>query len=431
MYATFGRPHTLLFAWLMWATVVALAGGGRGRPPALDRGRRAARAVGLRASDGAAVRADGVRCRVALRTRAASGEGAKRLAGRGGAARHVRAVLRKTLHVLSDRYGVGGSGQYAGRTFSGRPVWEDALHFVAPGRHDVNYFTVLAAARCRCAARAPRSPAARSSVSSTVAAPVVFFSVVPTSGDSALFFDRYMIPVDARVPRPRLRRRSSQSHRGQVRCGCLSLSCSSRVSRRSRSDTTSPIAARRIGSASTPSSPRCSTSRRAPFSSARPARAVRTSRRSTTGTRRTFSTIWSRFGSVPRPRRRRGVRASRRSCTARSALRVVAFLRGVARRDRRRRRRARHGADRWGLLRRAFADAARSACARARGAATPPRVEASSSVQPPRRRAPARRSQCPCRNLCSVRRSRRSWDLTALAAREDNPSMTGIGSCHA
>ena len=49
----------------------------------------------------------------------------------------------RTLHVLGDRYGVG-SGQARGRTFSGRPVWEDALHFVAPGRHDLNYFTVLA-----------------------------------------------------------------------------------------------------------------------------------------------------------------------------------------------------------------------------------------------------------------------------------------------
>jgi hypothetical protein len=29
----------------------------------------------------------------------------------------------------------------------------------------------------------------------TVAAPIVFFSVVPASGDSALFFDRYMIPA--------------------------------------------------------------------------------------------------------------------------------------------------------------------------------------------------------------------------------------------
>ena len=24
LYATFGRPHTLLFAWLMWSTVLAL-----------------------------------------------------------------------------------------------------------------------------------------------------------------------------------------------------------------------------------------------------------------------------------------------------------------------------------------------------------------------------------------------------------------------
>src|SRR3954462_10738645 len=30
MYATFGRPHTLLFAWLMWATVVALRAGRTG-----------------------------------------------------------------------------------------------------------------------------------------------------------------------------------------------------------------------------------------------------------------------------------------------------------------------------------------------------------------------------------------------------------------
>ena len=49
----------------------------------------------------------------------------------------------RTLHVLGDRYGVGRRRR-GGRTFSGRPVWEDALHFLAPGRHDVNYFTVLA-----------------------------------------------------------------------------------------------------------------------------------------------------------------------------------------------------------------------------------------------------------------------------------------------
>src|SRR5581483_11549333 len=32
----------------------------------------------------------------------------------------------KTLHVLSDRYGVSRHAA-AGRTFSGRPVWDDAL----------------------------------------------------------------------------------------------------------------------------------------------------------------------------------------------------------------------------------------------------------------------------------------------------------------
>ena len=49
----------------------------------------------------------------------------------------------RTLHVLSDRYGVG-TGKKNAHTFSGRPVWEDALHFLAPGRHDLNYFTALA-----------------------------------------------------------------------------------------------------------------------------------------------------------------------------------------------------------------------------------------------------------------------------------------------
>src|SRR5699024_9870981 len=89
--------------------------------------------------------------------------------------------------------GVGGNGQ-VGRTFSGRPVWEDALHFVAPGRHDVNYFTVLAAFGV-IVLLARRSYRPLLFCVATVAAPVVFFSVVPTSGDSALFFDRYMIPV--------------------------------------------------------------------------------------------------------------------------------------------------------------------------------------------------------------------------------------------
>jgi hypothetical protein len=193
MYATFGRPHTLLFAWLMWATVVALA--------AADSGDRrlwiAAGALlgltvfvhptaplyALTAFGAAWLYAPGP-----LRERV-------RAAWPGAAALLVTFVpyYVKTLHVLSDRYGVGGNGQ-AGRTFSGRPVWQDALHFVAPGNHDVNYFSALAALGV-VVLLVRKSYRPLVFCVATVAAPVVFFSVVPTSGDSALFFDRYMIPV--------------------------------------------------------------------------------------------------------------------------------------------------------------------------------------------------------------------------------------------
>ncbi|HET7450122.1 MAG TPA: glycosyltransferase family 39 protein [Gaiellaceae bacterium] len=193
MYATFGRPHTLLFAWLMWATVVALA--------AADSGDRrlwiaAGALLGLT-----------VFVHPTAPLYALTAFGASWLYAPGSLREKVRAAWPgavallvafvpyyvKTLHVLSDRYGVGGSGQ-AGRTFSGRPVWEDALHFVAPGRHDLNYFTVLAALGV-VVLLARRSYRPLMFCVATVAAPVVFFSVVPTSGDSALFFDRYMIPV--------------------------------------------------------------------------------------------------------------------------------------------------------------------------------------------------------------------------------------------
>ncbi len=192
LYATFGRPHTLLFAWLMWSTVVV-----------------------LRAADGGGTRwwiAGGFLLGLSVFVHPTAPLYA--VTAFGAAAvycpKPVRAVVReawpgavalfvafvpyyvKTLHVLSDRYGVGsGAG---GRTFSGRPVWEDALHFVAPGRHDVNYFTVLAALGVVALAVARRRRAL-AFCAITVAAPVIFFSVVPASGDSAIFFDRYMIPV--------------------------------------------------------------------------------------------------------------------------------------------------------------------------------------------------------------------------------------------
>jgi len=193
MYATFGRPHTLLFAWLMWATVVALA--------AADSGDRR-----LWAAAGALLGLT-VFVHPTAPLYALTAFGASWLYAPGSLRERARAAWPGavallvtfvpyyvvTLHVLSDRYGVGGNGQ-AGRTFSGRPVWEDALHFVAPGRHDVNYFTVLAALGT-VVLLAHRSYRTLAFCVATVAAPVVFFSVVPTSGDSALFFDRYMIPA--------------------------------------------------------------------------------------------------------------------------------------------------------------------------------------------------------------------------------------------
>ena len=194
MYATFGRPHTLLYAWLMWATVVALA--------AADSGDRrlwvaAGALLGLTVFVHPTAPLYALTAFGAAWLYAPGGLRAKvRSAWPGAVALLVTFVpyYVKTLHVLSDRYGVGGSNGRSGRTFSGRPVWEDALHFVAPGRHDVNYFSALAAVGV-VVLLVQRSYRPLVFCAATVAAPVVFFSVVPTSGDSALFFDRYMIPV--------------------------------------------------------------------------------------------------------------------------------------------------------------------------------------------------------------------------------------------
>jgi hypothetical protein len=193
LYATFGRPHTMLFAWLMWSTVLALKA-------AVEGNRRLWVAAG--AALGLSVFVHPTAPLYALTAFA----GALVFAPRA-----PRAVVReawpgavallltfvpyyvRTLHVLGDRYGVG-SGQARGRTFSGRPVWEDALHFVAPGRHDLNYFTVLALIGV-VALLVRHMHRTLAFCAITVAAPVLFFSFVPATGDSALFFDRYMIPV--------------------------------------------------------------------------------------------------------------------------------------------------------------------------------------------------------------------------------------------
>jgi hypothetical protein len=193
LYATFGRPHTLLFAWLMWSTVLALKA-------ADEHDRRLWAAAGALLGLSVFVHPTApLYAFTALAAAFAYAPGSLRSRVRtawpGAAALLVTFVpyYVKTLHVLSDRYGVSRGGA-TGRTFSGNPVWEDALHFLAPGRHELNYFSVLALVGVvvLVARRAYRLLAF---CALTVAVPIAFFSVVPTSGDSALFFDRYMIPA--------------------------------------------------------------------------------------------------------------------------------------------------------------------------------------------------------------------------------------------
>jgi mannosyltransferase len=193
LYATFGRPHTMLFAWLMWSTALALRAAERG-----DRRLWAAAGAVLGLS-------------VFVHPTAPLYAGTALIAALLYVPRDPRVLVRqawpglltftltfapyylRTLHVLGDRYGVSSSAA-RGRTFSGNPVWEDARNFIAPGGHDVNYFTVLAAVGI-VSLLVQRRPRVVAFCLLTVATPIVFFSVVPASGDSALFFDRYMIPT--------------------------------------------------------------------------------------------------------------------------------------------------------------------------------------------------------------------------------------------
>ena len=112
MYATFGRPHTLLFAWLMWGTVLALRAGSRGVASAVDPGGGGARPDRVRASDCAALRADGLRVGRRLRAALAALGDSRDVAGRARAAPRVRAVLpahaARARRPLRRRHGEGG-----------------------------------------------------------------------------------------------------------------------------------------------------------------------------------------------------------------------------------------------------------------------------------------------------------------------------------
>ena len=193
LYATFGRPHTLLFAWLMWSTLLALKAAESG-----DRRLWAVAGAVLGLSvfiHPTAPLYAGTALVAVLLYEARDPRTVWRQSWPGLLAFAVASVpyYLRTLHVLGDRYGVT-SGATRGRTYSGNPVWQDALHFIAPGAHPVNYFSVLAVIGI-VALLVRRKARLVVFCALTVLTPVVFFSVVPASGDSALFFDRYMIPT--------------------------------------------------------------------------------------------------------------------------------------------------------------------------------------------------------------------------------------------
>jgi hypothetical protein len=96
-----------------------------------------------------------------------------------------------SLRVLKRRYGVGST--QGSRTYSGRSVVEDAASAVTHSQSVVNVLTVLAVVGL--VALAVRRWRSAVFLALPVAAPVVFFSVVPAGGTSGVFFDRYMLPA--------------------------------------------------------------------------------------------------------------------------------------------------------------------------------------------------------------------------------------------
>jgi 4-amino-4-deoxy-L-arabinose transferase-like glycosyltransferase len=191
-YSTFGRPHALLLAWIEWGTWLGLRAARRGR-----RGDWILVGAVLGSSvfvhPTAPVYSLTAFAAVLLYTprppRALARE-----AWPGVLALGITFVpyYLKTLHVLSERYGIGGGT--AGRTFTGNSVWKDALHALGPGHHLLNWFTGLALAGAVVLVATRRWRAALM-LAVTIVTPIFFFTLVPTKGLSALFFDRYMLPA--------------------------------------------------------------------------------------------------------------------------------------------------------------------------------------------------------------------------------------------
>jgi 4-amino-4-deoxy-L-arabinose transferase-like glycosyltransferase len=186
-YASFGRPHSMLLAWITWGTLLGL---------------RAARRTDTKLWIAAgAVLGSSIFVHPTAPLYALTAFGTAVIYARrplrawpGAIALAVTLIpyYAATAHALSDRYGVGGGVR--GRTFTGNQVWKDAVSFVAPGGGVVNWFTA-AAALGLVVLLVQRRVRVAGVLVLTIAAPVVFFSVVPTKGLSALFFDRYMLPA--------------------------------------------------------------------------------------------------------------------------------------------------------------------------------------------------------------------------------------------
>jgi hypothetical protein len=194
-YDTFGRPHSLLLAWISWGTYAAF---------------RAARSGDRRtwivagAVLGTAIYAHPTApiyelsaFVAALALVRGTWRDVIRAAWPGAVALAVTTVPYEafTAHKLADRYGVSSTAAH-GRTFDGKPVWENALRFMSPNAHGhlfVNWLTALAVAGIAVLAL-QRRRRVLVAVAVIVVLPVLFFTYVPANGLSALFFDRYVLP---------------------------------------------------------------------------------------------------------------------------------------------------------------------------------------------------------------------------------------------
>jgi len=193
-YSFFARPHTLLFAWISWGTYASLR--------AARTGRRVAWIVGG-AALGTAIFSHPTApiyelsaFVAALAYAPGTTRDVVRRAWPGAAALAVTTVpyFAATAHTLTGRYGVHGGAAH-GRTFDGKPVWQNALRVLAPDAHShlLNWLSALAIAGV-VVLLVERRYRVLAAIALIVVLPVMFFSYVPANGLSSLFFDRYVLP---------------------------------------------------------------------------------------------------------------------------------------------------------------------------------------------------------------------------------------------